>query len=138
MKTLIGLYPLAFLLLLAGCDRDEKRQPTFAVSGKVTDATGKPVANVSVSFHPTAGGADVVKPRGKTDANGVFQLTTYDGNDGAPAGEYKVSVEQWITTNPDFGPVNQLPAKYANPDQSSLKATVHAGANELQPFQIKR
>lgn len=137
MKKLLCLLPLGFLPLLAGCGGGEKREPTFPVIGKVTDGS-KPVANAQVVFHPEGGAADAPKPRGTTDANGQFTLTTYDGNDGAPARTYRVSVEQWKTVNAEAGPVNQLPARYANPSQSGLTATVSAGSNELQPFQIKR
>jgi hypothetical protein len=80
----------------------------------------------------------VVKPRGKVGADGKFALTTYDGNDGAPAGEYKVTVELWLSSGrDDAAPTNRLPIRYANPDTSGLTATVNAGATELQPFALK-
>ena len=79
----------------------QPRKPTFAVSGKVLDGT-KPLANVAVVFHPV--GDDGPKPRGKTDADGAFSLTTYDTADGAPAGEYRVTLELWLAGRPDEGP----------------------------------
>lgn len=137
MNKILRFFLLSFLVVLAGCGGD-RRTPVYSVTGKVTDATGRPVAGANVYFHPLNATADTPKPRGTTDASGVFLLTTYDGNDGAPAGEYKVSLERWVTTNPDAGPVNQLPPRYADPDQSGFKATVSAGPNDLQPFQIKK
>ena len=98
----------------------------------------KPLADAQVVFHPVDGAATAPKPRGKTDANGEFALTTYDGNDGAPAGQYRVSVELWKTVSSDTGPANQLPAKFADPAKSGLTATVNAGPTELQPFVLKR
>ncbi len=126
-------------LIFVGCGGGEYRTSTHTVRGKLTDGL-KPVAHAQVVFHPVGGSAETPKPRGKTDANGEFTLTTYDGNDGAPAGQYKVSVTQLLADpkNPDAGPTNRLPAKYENPDQSGLTATVNAGPTELQPFVVKK
>lgn len=129
---------LSFALLgtMAGCSKSgEARKPTFAVIGKVLDGT-KPVANATVVFHPVGDAA--LKPRGKTDANGEFKLTTYDGDDGAPAGQYQVTVELWATVSADGGPVNKIPAKYARPDSSGFRAEVTAGPTHLEPFALKK
>ena len=124
-------------LVFVGCGSGESRMPTHAVRGKLTDGS-KPVAHAQMVFHPVGWSAEVPKPRGKTDEKGEFTLTTYDGNDGAPAGQYKVSVEQWKTVSVDAGPVNQLPAKFADPEKSGLTATVTAGPTDLQPFVVKK
>ena len=125
-------------LVFVGCGNGETRTPTHTVRGKLTDGS-KPLAHAQIVFHPVGGGAaETPKSHGKTDENGEFKLTTYDGNDGAPAGQYKVSVELWKTTTADAGPVNQLPPKYADPDKSGLTATVAAGPTELQPFVVKK
>jgi predicted small lipoprotein YifL len=123
---------------LAGCG--SKGPTLYPVTGKVVAADGKPVANASVVFHPT-GAADpsAAKPRGKTDADGKFSLTTATTDDGAPSGEYRVTVEQWLAgPKSDDPPANRLPAAYATPDKSGLTATVGTGPTELQPFVIKR
>jgi hypothetical protein len=135
LAPLFALFPLVFV----GCGGGEARTPTHAVRGKVTDGT-KSLPHAQVVFHPIAPTAGTPKPRAKTDANGEFSLTTYDGNDGAPAGQYKVSVEQLLADpkNPDAGPTNRLPAKYADPEKSGMTATVNAGPNELPPFLIKK
>jgi hypothetical protein len=123
---------------LSSCGLTDTRKPTFAVTGKVVDH-GKPVPHATVVFHPADdAGPDAVKPRGTTTADGTFTLTTYDGNDGAPAGEYRVTVEQWLAGRPDEGPSSRLPAKYAKPESSGLTATVGAGPTELKPFEVKK
>lgn len=131
---------LAFLALgVSSCGKSDGRKPTFAVTGKVLDGT-KPVANATVVFHPV-GDADpaAVKPRGLTGADGTFTQTTYDGNDGAPAGGYKVTVEQWLAgKRADDGVSNKLPPKFGNPDSSGLTATVNAGPTELAPIILKK
>ena len=133
---------LAFLLTgtvaaLAGCTREPGRPPTYAVAGKVLNGN-KPVANATIVFHPADPTPDAVKPRGTTRADGTFTLTTYDGNDGAPAGEYRVTVEQWLAGRPDDGPSNRLNPKLSKPDSSGLRATVSAAPTELKPFDVKK
>lgn len=135
---LVGVGLAAFGL--ASCSKADGRKPTFPVQGKVLMPDGKPAEHATVVFHPAnESGPDVVKPRGKVAADGSFQLTTYDGNDGAPAGEYRVTVELWLSTGRgDEGPTSRLPAKYANPESSGLSAAVNAGPTELKTFQLKR
>lgn len=131
--------PLLLIAVVAvfcsSCGKADNRKPTFVVSGKVLDGT-KPLANVAVVFHPV--GEDGPKPRGKTDAEGMFSLTTYDTADGAPAGEYRVTLELWLAGRPDEGPSNRLPAKLAKPESSAIQTTVSTGRNELTPFNVKK
>jgi hypothetical protein len=123
---------------LASCGRSEARKPTFVVSGKVLDGS-KPLAHATVVFHPLdAADAVTPRPRGKTDETGTFHLTTYDAADGAPAGKYQVTVEQWATLNPELGPVNRVSAKYANPAGSGFTADVTTGSNEPKVFTLQR
>jgi hypothetical protein len=123
---------------LSSCGKDG-RKPTFPVSGQVLQGN-KPVANATVILHPVEeSGPDTVKPHGRTQADGTFTLTTYDGDDGAPAGDYRVTVELWLASpRGDEGPSNRLPARFAQPGSSGLSASVPAGATELQPFHLKR
>lgn len=125
------------VLGMCGCQGEtETRKPTFSVTGKVLDGS-KPLANATVVFHPAGeNGEGVIKPRGKTDENGVFRLTTYDANDGAPEGKYQVTIELWATVNSDEGPVNRVGVKYSKPETSGLTADVSKGPNELQPFTL--
>lgn len=131
---------LAFLAFgVASCSKSDGRKPTFAVTGQVLDGI-KPVANATVVFHPV-GDADpsAVRPRGVTRADGTFTLTTYDGNDGAPVGGYRVTVEQWLAgKRTDDGPANRLPPKFSNPASSGLTATVNAMPTELGPINLKK
>ncbi len=123
---------------LASCGQSEDRKPTFAVSGRVLDGS-KPLAHATVVFHPLdRADAAAPKPRGKTDETGTFWLTTYDADDGAPAGKYQVTIEQWATPNPEQGPVNRVPAKFANPAGSGFTADVATGSNEPKVFTLKR
>ena len=73
------------------------------------------------------------KPGGTSDAQGEFVLTTYTQDDGAPAGEYAVTVvwrRPWTDAAGKPGP-NLLPERYSKPDTSELRVRVKEGVNEL-------
>jgi hypothetical protein len=74
------------------------------------------------------------------DAEGRFQLTTFDSGDGAPAGRYKITVELRAARQVGEelvrdGP-NTLPVRYASADTSPLEREVVAGENEVPPLEI--
>jgi hypothetical protein len=128
------LPPALFLFVLVGCGQNGPE--LHPVSGKVT-ADGRSLENATVVFHPVGGSADAPKPRGKVGADGSFALTTHTAGDGAPPGEYRVTVELWLAgARPDEPPVNRLPEKYAKPESSGLTATVTTGPNELKPLTV--
>ena len=133
MNYLIRAIVSALLLLALGaCEPADKKVPVFTATGVVTE-NGKPLENATVVFHATNASADAPKPSGKTNAQGEFQLTTYDTNDGAPAGDFAVTVEKWTTLRPDEGPANRLPAKYAKPETAKLQRTINAEQNQQVP-----
>lgn len=76
-----------------------------------------------------------------TDATGTFTLTTHTHNDGAPTGEYAITVELRALTTGGEEPVrngpNTLPAKYAKPQTSGFKYTVVDGDNQIPPIDVK-
>lgn len=136
-------------LLAAGCGKSAGEK-TYPVTGVVT-YNGTPVEGAVVTFAPTGGGQGAV---GTTDASGKYSLTTRKKDDGALPGEYLVTIVKYDRPPtqsggqasaqggdeypPDYAeqeyqqarqvipsqPKNLLPAKYANPQTSGLKATV--------------
>jgi hypothetical protein len=72
-------------------------------------------------------------------ADGSFSLSTYDKDDGAPAGEYAVTIEwQKLVTKgqeAEVGP-NVLPDRYGKPQTSPLKATVTDAPTDLPPLRL--
>jgi hypothetical protein len=140
--------PLALAVYLVGCGGDDGRLDTYPVAGEVY-INGQPAAGCTVVFvplNPELKG--VIMPGGKTDEKGRFQLTTYETNDGAPAGEYGVTL-RWEATKKwpgreaamridpvaPVGP-DRLMGQYASPEKSKLTATVTEGENELAPFRL--
>lgn len=122
---------LTAVVLIAGCG--DSGLKCYPVRGTVL-LQGRPVAEANVLLHPIAASANFPQPLAQTDAAGGFELTTLQPKDGAPAGEYIVTVElrDWVTVGEE--PVrdgkNLLPAKYADPKQSPLKVQVEAKPND--------
>ena len=91
----LRLLLLLGLAALPGCG-DSGEYAVVPVSGIVT-CQGKPVANANVNFSPKASEERSALNPGKlalgmTDAQGHFQLTTYENNDGAIIGTHTVTV----------------------------------------------
>ncbi|HZN32458.1 MAG TPA: hypothetical protein VFB80_01520 [Pirellulaceae bacterium] len=108
---------------------------------------GKPAARATVIFHPKAPAADALaekappRPTGEVQADGSFTLSTYTAGDGAPAGEYTVTISWPSGSSPiggdaDSGP-DRLGGRYLNPQTSRLSAKVDAAATEVPRFELK-
>lgn len=121
-------------LLVASCG--DGGPTLYPVSGKV-EFNGQPAEGATVVLHPADPQAP--KPSGTAGADGTFTLRTHPHGEGAPAGEYAVVVT-WYPPNAREveNPKNKLPARYADPAQSGLKATVKAGPTELEPFKLTK
>jgi hypothetical protein len=129
------------VLLVSGCGRSN-RLPSFPVRGQVL-YQGRPAREALVIFHPVASGAefDVVCPSGRVGSDGSFTLTTYQAGDGAPAGEYAVTIDWREHTAPVEGAPpgrSLLPDRYSNPKTSKLHVQIKEGTNELEPFKLTR
>ena len=134
---LCGLAPV-----LSGCSKSPiERQPVHPVQGQVT-WQGKPLAGALVVLHPKSKeGPSTYSARGQTDQQGRFQLTTYDSNDGAPLGDYAVTVQyyQVVQDGASFEPgPNVLSPRLASPDSSDILVTVAEGPNQLAPIEVFR
>ncbi len=133
---------LLLSLLVASCQRGVKFKTVYPVKGRVL-VNGKPAEGVTVMFNLlndpslTDPSELYVKPKGKTDAEGWFTLTTYKGNDGIPAGNYAVTLF-WVPKGfaGDFDKANKLPARYKDPETSEIKVTIAAKNNVLEPFDL--
>jgi hypothetical protein len=122
--------------LLASCARNQ-RKPVFPVRGQVL-IDGKPAAGATVFFYPVEADPEAVAPYGVVDAHGSFTLTTYLTFDGAPAGEYVVTVRcpgPPQRPQDEQGP-DRLKGRYQEPKTSTLRATVEKKPNDLPPVQL--
>jgi hypothetical protein len=141
LATRFAAVPIVVLVGLAGCAKDSA-DGVYPVRGKIL-YNGRPVANAQVTFHPVNDATPKgVRPVGKVDKQGQFALTSFKDGDGAPAGEYRVTVVWYLArqTRPvsdETASANYLPPKYASVETSNLSVTVTPGTNELRPFELK-
>jgi hypothetical protein len=131
---------LASSVLCAGCGASPG-VPCHPVRGQLKQG-GKPLAEALVVFHPLeTSPTPFPKPQATADAEGRFELATFESRDGAPAGNYAITVElraprQLGEEIVRDGP-NILPARYSQPEKSGLTAQVVEGENELATIVIE-
>ncbi len=88
-RRLSAVWSVLFGISLAGCGSGAPAQiPVFAVHG-VVSYKDQPVAGASVAFY--AEGVSVPSS-GQTNSKGEYRLSTYNTDDGAPAGKHRVTV----------------------------------------------
>jgi hypothetical protein len=128
-------------LALAGGAGCGSRRTVYPVSGQVfAGKDKKPATGAMVVFHPVKeDGGPVYKPNGVVDDNGHFSLTTYAQGDGAPPGEYIVTLE-WAPARQSALKADSkdlLKGAYSDPKNPKLpRFTVQSGTNEVPVIQL--
>lgn len=145
MRNFLACSALLVGLCCVGCGKDDGRPKTYRVQGKVS-VKGQAADGAKVTFFPTSaeasnGATKVPPPSGTVDAGGVFHLETFKPGDGAPAGDYKVTVV-WLEPPPAnaqgiFNQKDRLQGRYTDPKTSPLQAKVENGGGEIPPFDLK-
>lgn len=140
--SLIAVF-LAASAMASGCGRSRvpagpPRLPTVPAGGVLT-VRGLPCAGASIVFHHEEGQASAI---GTTDAEGRFTLSTYQHHDGAPVGNYLLTVATNNTTEVEPGVLAPLStersrsviaAAYADPQSSSLTCEIpSAGKTDIR------
>jgi BON domain-containing protein len=104
---------------------------------------GQPMSGANVILHPRSDSKvpAELRPRGSVAADGTFVLSTFDSNDGAPSGDFVVTVV-WskpvvINGETQFGP-NLAPMSYSKPESSPLRIKIAPGTKELEPLELKK
>jgi len=117
------------------------RPPRNSVSGIVT-YQGEPVEGAIVVFRPA--GTEGQTANGRTDAEGVFKMGTFEGSDGVVPGEYAVMISKMESTDavkvlpeddPNYDPnpkeeappENLLPEIYSKAETSGFSVSVTEG-----------
>jgi len=128
----------AVLLACAGGCSDSQRAKVFPVRGKLLIG-GKPAAGAHLVFHPL-NPQIVSRAVGVTKPDGSFQLMTHSAADGAPAGDYVVTIfwhddsvpeEDCEHHDEDHVEHDRLHGLYFDSTKSPLRATVRRGSNDL-------
>ncbi|HVS39299.1 MAG TPA: carboxypeptidase-like regulatory domain-containing protein [Gemmataceae bacterium] len=112
----------------------------YPVHGQVF-VQGQPAVGAAVTFHPANASEDAPPriPTAVVEQDGSFRLTTLSAYDGAPPGEYTVTIT-WCDVKRDEGdPIDgpdKLQGRYANAKYSTIKATIQSGKNELKRYDL--
>lgn len=138
----LTLLSAGLAMSLAGCGA--ARNPwdrVYPAAGKVT-LNGKPISGAQVTLTPVDAEVPAkIRPTAVTHADGHFELGTLDTADGAPEGEYVVTVVWHPVEQTKAGAVrgdNKLPVRYARGETSGLKLHVDKGTRELPPLELKK
>jgi hypothetical protein len=125
MTRQIRLPGLVLVIAMAGCSGGR----VAPVSGTVTLSDGQPAAGVTVCFSDRA---NRVSASGTCDERGRYRLTTFQPGDGAPPGDYDVTVHPPTPEDSSQAQKNTLfHVRYENPDTSGLQYTVAKGRNQI-------
>ena len=142
-RRLLLLFPFTCAaFLLSSCGRTG-REPVYPVRGEVVDGDNRAAVGALVVFHPADPAASgAAKPVAYVDEQGAFALTTYEKGDGAPAGEYVITIE-WRRrpANPfaaDREGKDRLHGRFSNPKTSQCRFKVEKGRkNVVPPIQVR-
>lgn len=125
------------MALLAGCGGGPKRPSVAKVTGKVSHQ-GAPLADAVVMFYPQEAGGG--RPAtGRTDASGMFSLTTFETGDGAVVGRHKVTINAGAAESESNDPAAlaaaekaraKLPEKLSTVEKTTLSVEVAADATQ--------
>ena len=134
--------PAAISLLLSGCGKAKtNRTPVYPAAGKIVFG-GQSLEGALVVLHPKGPASPAAwKPTAKVQADGTFRFSTYDTADGAPPGEYVVtiSLQRAVRVEGEFLPgPNLLPAKYSLPTTSDISVRIAEGQNDLPLIALGR
>jgi hypothetical protein len=152
MQPLCSTYPVrrglraviaVTLLILASCGKSQFHK-VYPVKGKVL-VNGKPAFECMVHLNRTFDDDHPrrVSPYALTDEKGEFQVTSYITHDGAPEGEYVVTIE-WrersgLLKN-NFEGIDRLDGAYAKVEKTKtlpgFVIKVGRAPLELPPFEL--
>ncbi len=139
----------ALVLFAVGCGGSD-RPDLVPVNGTVL-LDGEPVAGAAVAFQLiTDEKASYKRPSSAmTDAQGNFALQTYIPGDGAPLGNYKVTITKrdvvgelpanYNAENPEATPIKYqwvVPREYSEADTSGLQAEVTTAGLDPSVFDL--
>ena len=132
-------------LLVCGCG--DGRVPVYPITGKV-EYEGKPAPFATVIFHPQNApiANDALSPRATTALDGTFALSTYGVRDGAPEGDYRVTVSWQVPEgridpnelDPDVmqDSPERIPKKYTRPNSTPIRLAITSDMRQLETFKL--
>ena len=148
--ALCAVIGLSAAVALTGCSKTRvpaikgTKLAVFPVKGKLV-MDGKPMALATILFNPVAKfpkGAAQMQPRATADENGEFKVTTYANDDGAPAGDYKITISwkgEEAAGLSDGGRAEvdeKAPPDYLNSRTSKIRVKVKEEPNDLPTWDL--
>lgn len=129
---------VTLLALAVGCGPpDEVRPPLEPAQGSLL-INDQPAEGALLVFHRVGEAtfdARGTRPTATVDAEGNFALTTYQEGDGAPAGEYQVTI-LWFDNPESNSPWDKLGGRFTDPARSDIRVTVGPEQNTLEPIRL--
>jgi hypothetical protein len=119
----------------AGCgDPAPVRVAVHPVRGQLF-VDGKPADGAYVVFTAAGPPVDGRRPAALVGPGGTFRPNFYDVGDGAPEGEYALTV-YWPVSGMGMAP-DRLKGRYADPAKPVARVTVKPGDNLIDPIRLK-
>jgi len=147
-KFAVALLAIFTAMIASSCGKAtheiKNKLPVFPVKGKLV-LDGQPMPGAEIFFHPVhefPKESSQLKPHARADAEGAFQISTYVGQDGAPAGEYYVTVswkgplQEGMNSEQRDDLPEKISERFQNPHWSRLKAVVKEGENDLPTWDL--
>jgi hypothetical protein len=116
------------------------RLPVYPAKGKLMMGD-EPVPNATLTFHPVKKfprEVAQIRPSAHTNKDGTYEVSTYGSNDGAPAGDYSVTVS-WRGAEPNLRNEEEdelAPVQFRNATTTGFKTTLKEGENTIQVFNM--
>ena len=132
------------VLATSGCGTREKpKLPVFPVSGRILVDGVAPV-RAEIRMKPKIPFEDPMKrsvePYAFVQEDGTFEIGTYSCDDGAPAGEYTLTMVWPIITvegGEDVIGADRLRGRFSNPESSIATFEVEESENEIPLIELK-
>jgi hypothetical protein len=141
MRRFWTLFAIGLCVAIAGCgSKHDDRPAAHPVAGKIF-VNGTPAANARVALYPTDKPGAHLRPHAVVEPDGSFHLTTFKTRDGAPAGEYALTVT-WPGPlakgqgEDEEGP-DRLERRYADPKHPATRVCIVPETAELETIDLK-
>jgi hypothetical protein len=131
---------LAMALLACAACSGSDHKPLFPAEGKVLFQARPATGALVYLYAMNSEEKTALRPHARVGEDGSYRLSTYEPEDGVPAGTYLVAVF-WTKPSKLGGDEcdNLLPPKYWNPATSGIPpVTITEGTNELPTIVLKK
>ena len=133
---------LGLCLMLCGCGaKHQDRLAVHPVSGKLLVA-GEPAVNAEIVLFPVGGNEQpLIRPHATVQSDGSYHLTTFATRDGAPVGDFALTVT-WPGPRPkgqgddEIGP-DRFQQRYADPKKPAASVHIATETTELARIDLK-